>query len=168
MCEHLHNDKGFTLIELVMATALSTMVVTGLMSVFWFGYLFMNKNQELTDARYSARQALEHITRDVRLCRKFEVCNALNQPVAPGQTGVKLRLLLPENRTVMYYVASQNLYRQNITDSNTLPVALCINQLKVLCPQPGLLEIDLVALAGEHSYSLHTAVKSRSDTAGDW
>ncbi|MGE5455087.1 MAG: PilW family protein [Methylocystaceae bacterium] len=170
MREHLHNNRGFTLIELLMAMALSTLVVTGLMSAFWFGNLFIRDGQEETDARYSVRQAMEHITGDIRQCQQVQLCDQNNQPVADGQIGKRLRLTLSSNKRVDYYLYPFNntLYRYNLTDSNNVPVAMFIKDLNLLYLQPGLLDIELTALAGDRSYLLHTAVHTRTDVYGDW
>lgn len=170
MGEHLPNNRGFTLLEVLVALALSSLVVAGIMSVFWLGNLFMRHQQAAADARYSVRQAAEYITQDVRNSQQIQICDQNNQPVAVGGVGKRLRLTLTSHEQIDYYLYPYNrtLYRYNLTDSNNAPVAMLIKDINLLCPQPGLLDIELTALAGDGSYLLHIAVQARTDLGGDW
>jgi len=90
-------ERGMTMVELLIALVISAFVLMGLMSLYWLGSRAYVREEEMAEARYSARQAEEFLTRDIRRCLSFAICDMAGNPVSPGSTGVRLELVVEEN-----------------------------------------------------------------------
>ena len=72
-----HQIAGFTITELLIATALGLVLITGMISVFIGSKRSSELNSALSDMQESARFALDAIARDVRMAG-FQGCIDLN------------------------------------------------------------------------------------------
>lgn len=72
------HEKGSTLLEILIALALVSIVVTGLFSVYWAGNRAFERQSDNSDAQYCARTAMQWIVRDVAGSFESEGSPALN------------------------------------------------------------------------------------------
>lgn len=163
-------ERGMTMVELLVAIAISALVLAGLMSLYWLGSRAYMREEEMAEAQYAARQAEEFISRDMRSCSSFTICDAAGNPVNPGSAGVRLELVIEENgRTahVSYRLDSynHNLYRSFIdgVSNNTLAVANGISSLAFQSPSLDLVDIYIRASCGNTEYVLTGGMKKRVD-----
>jgi prepilin-type N-terminal cleavage/methylation domain-containing protein len=89
---------GMTLIELIAALALVSIVASGLISVYWYGASAFKREGLQADAQYDARAALDRISIDVAECSDLEVRDkngiplSVNIPATEEQNPVSLHL----------------------------------------------------------------------------
>src|SRR5436190_13461007 len=63
--QNLHNEQGFTIIEMVIAVGVMIIVTAGVVSLMKGSMNISTANYELTDAQESLRSAQEYINRDL-------------------------------------------------------------------------------------------------------
>lgn len=105
------NDRGTTLLELLIALALMSMVMAGLFSVYWTGNKAFERQSSVSDAQYCARTAIQWITRDI-MC---------SYP-AEGDTGLDddeltIRVMKDDEKksaSCHYFLSGTNLRRNNL------------------------------------------------------
>jgi prepilin-type N-terminal cleavage/methylation domain-containing protein len=80
--------KGITLIELMVALALISIIATGLISLYWTTASAYNREYLQTEAQYDARVGMDKICKDIRECIDLtgglEVRDAAGNAVAEG------------------------------------------------------------------------------------
>lgn len=146
-----NDERGITLIELLVALALTGIVLTGLMSVYWSASYAFEREYSKSDTQYSARQAKERISNDLRESKSFLI-----------QDGGQKLHLVKDGEEVDYYVNNQQLYRDS-SNASPSPVVNNIESITFSGSVPGLLEVTVAAKVKDNEYSLTFACKSRID-----
>lgn len=105
------DEKGTTLLEILVALALMSLVLTGMFSVYWAGSRAYTRQSASSDAQYCSRTAMQWMIRDIISSKPFNGSPALNSdsltlhiPMAGGE----------EAQEVSYYLSSTNLRRDNL------------------------------------------------------
>jgi len=144
------NEKGTTLVEMLVALALVSVVLSGLMGVYWVGSKSYENQAASSDAQYAARMAAQIIVEDIRGAAEAET----------QEEGAKLRLLTTSGEDVVYYRQENNwLYR----DGNAkTPIAENITGLS-FTRNNSLFTIKIDATVNGFLYSLSTGVTRRSN-----
>lgn len=70
---NLDQQKGFTLIEVLISSAIFVMVLSTVMLVFSLSGNLQSKNKAVKEASINARYAVEAISRQVRLAQEFTI-----------------------------------------------------------------------------------------------
>jgi prepilin-type N-terminal cleavage/methylation domain-containing protein len=90
-------DKGFTLIEILVAAVIMSMVVT-LAGTAFVALLQQNQKAKAeSDRRTNLNRALDYMANDIRMAKKIESTTV---------AGEVIKLTLPDNSTVSYSVAN--------------------------------------------------------------
>lgn len=110
-------EKGTTLLEILIALALVSIVVSGLFSVYWAGNNAFARQSDSSDAQYCARTAMQWIVRDIAGSLKSEGSPALNSDL--------LNLYIPvagvaEPQEIAYFLSEDNLRRNNLPVMNNI------------------------------------------------
>lgn len=145
-------NRGATLVELVLALALSALVMSGLISVYWSGSRIFAKQAAYTDAQYAVRSSAQQMGQDIRSASVLEIMD----------NGAQLRLTAVTGELVRYYLYNQQLFREGTTSRGTvrLPIAENINHLH-FSVMTSLVIVNIEAIVAGKSYQLTTAVNSR-------
>ena len=117
------NDKGFTLIEIVISTAIFVMVLAGAYSMLNETLRFWQHGSENIDMQQNARIALTMIEYDIKRAQKGTV-----QVNPPGSTGSTLRLTV-EGKIITYSLNGTQLQRAVGGEGNN-PVACNVTKLE--------------------------------------
>lgn len=157
----MENDKGTTLLELLLALALIGMVMAGLMSAFWFSVFSFNREIAQSDIQYAARQGRERIIKDFRSSEGFYVQDAALNDMPMGQKGQRLHLIKTEEN-VDYYAKNNQLYRDSSLSSPE-PVAENIADINFINKVPGMVRITIISRSGGNNFILRTNYMSRID-----
>ncbi|MEN6326264.1 MAG: prepilin-type N-terminal cleavage/methylation domain-containing protein [Syntrophomonas sp.] len=151
--KYVEQEKGTTLLEILIALALVSIVVTGLFSVYWAGHNAFERQLESSDAQYCARTAMQWIVDDIMSSSKSERSPALN--------GDRLILYITtagaaEPQEVAYFLNDTNLRRDNLAVMNH------INYLNFQ-REAGkkLIRVTIEARVGRQSYRLINAATPR-------
>lgn len=157
----LATEKGITLVELLVALALISIVAAGLISVYWIGASAYNRENLQVDAQYDARVAMDKISSDIRECEAVEVKDAGGVEVTDGTPGSQLFLIKKEDGAgkddkvyITYRMGESNkiLYRKRDVPSvpKEIPVVapITVNSVSVAFTDKGsgLIEITLKIL----------------------
>jgi len=144
------NEKGITLVEMLVALALVSVVFSGLMGVYWVGSKSYENQAASSDAQYAARMAAQIIVEDIRGAAEAET----------QEEGAKLRLLTASGEDVVYYRQANNwLYR----DGNAkTPIAENITGLS-FTRNNSLFTLNIDATVNGFLYSLSTSANRRSN-----
>ncbi|MBE9235757.1 prepilin-type N-terminal cleavage/methylation domain-containing protein [Anabaena aphanizomenioides LEGE 00250] len=90
-------DKGFTLIEILVAAVIMSMVVT-LAGTAFVALLQQNQKAKAeSDRRTNLNRALDYMANEIRMAKKIE---------SPTVAGEVIKLTLPDNSTVSYSIAN--------------------------------------------------------------
>jgi len=142
-------NRGTTLIELLVALSLVALVGSGLFTVYWAANNSYKNNSGKSDAQYMARKAMEDIVRDIK--------EAQNAVAADG--GNSLVLTGSGNVTYSTSAGNTSLYR------NTQPVATNIAAATfsiISSANATTVEITLQATVDQQSYTLKSRANTRS------
>lgn len=145
-----NGEQGFTLIELLLSLALASLVITGLMTVFWTSSRAYEGGSASADIQYMARRAVNDIGQDIK-----EGYNITINPAAAN-----LLINKANDSDVEYYVNKGNLYRKH--NCSSVPIAECIEQIKFNQANNGLVEVMVEAQSNDIKYVLSTAVVPRT------
>lgn len=143
------DETGMTLVEMLVALALTGIIFTGFMSVYWFASYAFEREYCQADIQYSARQAKDKVFNDVRESKSFCILDG----------GTELRLTKNDTQ-VHYYVRNEQLYRDDDI-SPPSPVACNIKEVYFYSSAPGLLEITITSTIEEQEFILEAACASR-------
>lgn len=92
-------DKGFTLIEILVAAAIMSIVVT-LAGTAFVALLQQNQKAKAeSDRRTNLNRALDYMANEIRMAKKIE---------SPTVAGEVIKLTLPDNSTVSYSIANSS------------------------------------------------------------
>lgn len=143
------NETGMTLVEMLVALALTSVIFAGFMSVYWFASYAFEREYCRADIQYSARQAKDKIFNDVRESKSFSIPDG----------GTELRLIKTDTK-VHYYVRNEQLYRDD-DKSPPSPVACNIKGICFYSSTPGFLEITITSMIDECEFMLSAACTGR-------
>ncbi len=142
--------RGYTLLELLAALAITGMVVAALGGLLLNGFRACQRVEARSEVQEAARVGLEMIARDIRSCQSLREITE-DRVIMNGADGSRLE----------YFVSSQTLYRSIRGVSN--PVANQVQDLSFREVYPDLVEVSLTTGDGEFSYPLRTRVKRMTD-----
>jgi|GEM_PF-3191496 len=176
------NDWGISLLELMAALTLLSIVASGIITVLWLGINSYNREQLRAEAQYDASMALAKISIDIRESQNlgdlnpdaFEIRDKNNQPVPAGAvltpTLMPMQLYLEKtevindrkvNCTVTYIVnSSGQLCRQRRvfeTGSHISTTTITVNRVNTRFSQKGrsiLCEITIIDEEGNQVFEL--------------
>lgn len=111
------NNKAFTLIEVLLSIAISSIIIIVAFSVFHAGSISWEKIEEKADVNQNARIVMETIISDIRRCNKADVIS-----------DERIKLHFGEFEIVEYYLEGTNVFREKNTGKNQ--VAYNIQKLK--------------------------------------
>lgn len=145
------SEKGSTLVEVLIAVAISFWLATGLLTIYsgaTKGYAVL---EAAADCQYTARAAMEQIVADIRRAVHVQV----------SSDGGILDISAPD-QSVRLYSQNGKLYRRVSTSRGTtaIPIADNVSAL-TFSDGGGLVAITLNITSGECTRSLTTAVMSR-------
>lgn len=91
-------DRGFTLIEVLIASAIFVILITTVVATFGFSSDLQNKTLAIREASQSARFIIEAIARDIRLADSFEIID--NQKIN----------IIKNNEEISYYFEDDDVF----------------------------------------------------------
>lgn len=145
-------NRGTTLLEMLLALGLSTIVVGAMITVYLSSNNAYQKLAEYSDAQYTARSAISQIAEDIRAATATEI----------GPDGSELRLRTLNNDLIRYYMENNQLYRVKTSSLGTgkVPVAekvsrICFNS------NNSLVTATIEVTIAETTYHLSRTVYSR-------
>ncbi|MDD4170615.1 MAG: hypothetical protein PHQ94_00095 [Syntrophomonas sp.] len=144
-------NRGTTLVEVLAAISLGSLMMVGLLSVYWSGSNAFAKLAANAEAQYSARSAMQQIGEDIRRASAVEVQG----------DGIILSLSTP-GESVGYYRANNQLYRVVTTSTGTatVPIAENVSQLS-FGTGATMVTINIDITVGGLTYQLSTTVNPR-------
>jgi type II secretory pathway pseudopilin PulG len=157
----MQNENGTTVLEMLLALGLISMVMAGLMSSFWFTLFTFNREITQSDIQYAVRQGRERIIRDFRCSEGFYIQNAALDDMPMGREGQRLHLIKTAEK-IDYYSKNNQLYRDSSLSSPE-PVAENISDIKFISTVPGLVRITIASRIGGNSFALKTNYMRRID-----
>lgn len=115
----LASQQGITLIESLSALVLLVALSSTLLAVYWGASCSLNQINAISEMQYAAEEAGQLMLKDIKSSDRVQVLDINGQPVAPGETGGQLRLIVPlrydngiEYQAVCYYRQNNTLYRE--------------------------------------------------------
>lgn len=140
-------DRGNTLVEMLVAMALASLVLSGLMSIYWTGSSAFQRLSANADAQYAVRSAIQKMGEDIRG----------TSSVAIQEGGAKLSLLTAAGEAVDYYMENNQLYRDGIAK---VPIAENISGLNFR-GSSSLVKITADATVDGRAYQLISSISPR-------
>lgn len=111
-------QKGFTLLEVILALALVAMLSSGLMAAYWLASQTLSRESSMSEIQYTAREVRQMILKDIHCSEKIQVLRPDGSQANPDEAGQCLRLTLPvmkkagvEYIAASYYMENGKLYR---------------------------------------------------------
>lgn len=96
----IQKNKGFTLIETLVATSIFVVMITVVVVTFGFSSSLQNKNLAISEASQNVRFIIEAIARDIRLADSFTI----------GADGKSIQLI-KNNQEIEYFLSDDgNIY----------------------------------------------------------
>lgn len=153
----VNSERGTTLLELLIALALTSMVMAGLFSVYWTANSAFEKQSSRSDAQYCARTAMQWITGDIICSCRVQGEQSLDDDELTIRV-MKNNQATPEE--CRYFLSGTNLRR------NSLPVAENISSLNFTrASGSDLIKITVEATVNRQSCRLVSAAAPRTGTA---
>jgi prepilin-type N-terminal cleavage/methylation domain-containing protein len=152
------HNRGTTLVEMLVALALSSLLMGGLISVYGSGSYIFAEQAAYTDAQYSVRSSVQQMEEDIRRAATVAILD----------NGAQLSLGIASGELVRYYQYNNQLFREDITSQGTtrLPIAENISYLQ-FSGTARLVTIIIDATVAGKSYRLSTSVNPRlADLSG--
>jgi type II secretory pathway component PulJ len=145
------HDRGSTLAEMLVAMALASLVLSGIMSMYWAGSNAFQRLSSNADAQYAVRNATQKMADDIRCASAVSI----------QEDGTKLILLTAAGEAVNYYLANNQLYR----DGNAkVPIAENISGLNFF-GSSSLIKITADATVNRRTYQLIISINPRIASA---
>jgi len=109
------HDRGTTLLEILLALGLSSLIVGAMITVYLSAGNAYQKLAAYADAQYSARTVIDQIGEDMRGASFIEIL----------PDGSEIELVTSNNDLIRYYVVNNQLYRLKTTVFGTgiVPIA---------------------------------------------
>ena len=82
------DEQGFTLIEVMVATAVTSVIVLARMSALTVTGKSVRANEQISDAQQNARMAMEMITHDIKMAGYGPAIDPSKSPVPVGNCGI--------------------------------------------------------------------------------
>jgi len=146
----MSGNKGYTLVELLAALAITGMIIAALGGLLLGGQRACQRVDLRSEIQESARVGLEMMIRDIKSCNSLKDVNA-DRLVMTGSDGSMIE----------YRVSSGILYRAVSGKAN--PVANQVQGLTMHEVLPDLLEVSLTTGNGDFRCQLKTRVKRMTD-----
>ncbi|MCX5780429.1 MAG: prepilin-type N-terminal cleavage/methylation domain-containing protein [Firmicutes bacterium] len=145
-------NRGTTLVEMLVALAISSLLMGGFVSVYWSGSYIFAEQAAYAEAQYSARSSVQMMAVDIRRA----------STVAILDNGAQLSLVSASGELVRYYRYNYQLFREGITGRGTarVPIAENISGLQ-FNGIASLVIFNIEATVGGQSYQLSTCANSR-------
>ena len=140
-------DRGSTLAEMLVAMALASLILSGLMSIYWTGSNAFQRLSSTSDAQYAVRSATQKMMEDIRGASAVSI----------EEGGAKLILLTAAGEAVNYYVANNQLYRDGTAK---VPIAENISGLS-FSGSSSLVKITADATVNGRTYQLISSISPR-------
>lgn len=104
------NQRGFTLIEMIIASAIMVIVLGMLLSLYAMGQRFFKAGMNQMDVVRQARDSLERISRHIRSAESIQIYDDYSSPIA-GTLGNFIKITIPGANDVGYYLNNQGEFR---------------------------------------------------------
>lgn len=145
-------NQGTTLVEMLVALALSSLLMGGFVSVYWSGSYIFAEQAAYAEAQYLVRSSVQQMAADIRRA----------STVAILDNGAQLSLVSVSGEVVRYYRYNNQLFREGITSRGTarVPIAENISGLQFK-GTASLVIFSIEATVGGQSDQLSTCVNSR-------
>ncbi|NLB88900.1 MAG: prepilin-type N-terminal cleavage/methylation domain-containing protein [Syntrophomonadaceae bacterium] len=149
MGKELNNQKGYTLIEVLLALAIGSIVIMGFFSVFWSTSNAYEWGSTSVDNQYMARRAMRDIEKDIKEATSININQEAKQ------------LVLNEEREneIVYYVREGNLIRSYKKAS--LPIAENVKDIEFEQSDNGLVTVMVEVESQGRKYILNNSVYPR-------
>lgn len=177
---------GFTLLEIILTLALSSLLTGGLISVYWVASQTLGQSTSIGEMQYTVREARRLILKDIYCSESIEVLGFDGRQTMLGEPGPRLKLVIPvENEdsfqyiVVRYYIENEKLYRERILLHDKLnslddqfldkiPMADYMNALVFSTSRPGIIDYEMIACYGNNTFSLQGQARIKVDYSLDW
>lgn len=149
MGKELNNQQGFTLIEVLLALAIGSIVIMGFFFVFWAASNAYEWGAISVDIQYMGRRAISDIEKDIKEATSININQELNQLVLNEES---------ENE-IIYYVKDGNLIKAYKKVS--LPIAENVNEIEFSQSENGLVEVMVEVENQGRKYKLYNSIYPR-------
>lgn len=158
-------EKGFTLIELIVASTILALFMAGLYQVTAIGYSIWDRGLENIDERQNVMIAVSHITREFRTSQSYDI----GPPGPNSHPNNTIEMMVPSAednfetyRRIRYYLNGGNILR-DVNDAGHNVVAYGIKKVQFFeGPNHNILT---VVIEGEKGYRILTKVFMRVENA---
>ena len=159
----LRNQSGFTLIELILGLALTSILLAALLNLFFVSLSAWLSGRDKMEAQQTARIAMDAMTREIR-------SDALSIAVPAGNGPSEILAIIVANKdvpgkldTIVFQRTANTLYRKlNRWDGvqQSFPITeATVTELTFRVTQPRLVEISLgITLNQAQPFSLKSAI----------
>lgn len=108
-------DKGFTLIELILALAISSMVIIPMFSILIFSIKTCDIGEQKDDLILNGRYAMEYIKDEIRMADRIISSNKISELNTGYPTNIGFVIMINEGKSsyryITYHVKDSNLVR---------------------------------------------------------
>lgn len=146
------HNQGATLLEIVLALGLSSLIIGALVTVYLSASSAYQKLAAYADAQYSARSVIDQIGKDIRGAAVIEIATG----------GLEIELVSSNNDLIRYYMENNQIYRQTTAGyaTGTVPIADKVNSL-TFNDNNGLVTATIDISIEQSTYHLSRAFCSR-------
>lgn len=100
------NQRGFTLVEVMIASAIMVVALGMLLSLYAMGQRFFRAGMNQIDVTRDARASLERISRHIRSAESIQIFDDYSSPTA-GTQGNYVEIIIPGANDVGFYLNNQ-------------------------------------------------------------
>ena len=145
------NTKGTTLVELLVAMTLFTVVLGGIFSLHWMAQQNFVNIDSVSEAQKEFRKIKNHIINDLSSCNSFDVKESLQ-----GESLQEGNFLLIETESglICYYIDEDKLIKSE--NDKTTTISENINSLLFSNPSPNFLRIKITFNYGKDACTYET------------
>ncbi len=179
------SEKGFTMLEMILALVLIALLMSGLMAVYWVAGNAFYQETSISEMQYTVREVRQMILKDIHSSESAEVMSWDGSKLNSGEAGRRLRLIIPvmkeegvEYIAICYYIENSKLYRerfmlydkQNSGDDQLLdkiPVADHMISLSFSNSRVGVIEYELISGDDRNTFRISGRVGSKMDYSID-
>ncbi len=150
-----HKTRGFTLLEVMLALSLTSLVASSLFLLNWLMLSGSERQSAACEANHFARTALQWITRDI----------ISSQPIAGGSTAdcEQITLFLPvegkQAEEICYFLNNNNLRRNNLALVQNISYLNFHSDV-----ESGLITVTVESSVSNEACRLSAAVRPRIDS----
>ncbi len=146
-----NNRNGFTLLELLVAAAIMSVMLLAVFSLLSFGVNTFEAGKQRIDLQQNVRIAADFIFRETRYANELEI-------VSPTE----ISFALPENNN-QYVIKQKGAEIVLLTNFAENKIAYQIKELEFsFCDNNHILDIFIDGDDGEHSFTLRTSLQIRN------